>query len=59
MSNSAPSKPINDNRLAQQPARSYEVPGGPIARDLGTVEVAKLAEIVRGGEGDSGYGDRR
>lgn len=35
-----------------QPARTYEVPGGPLARDLGPVDVEKLSEIARGGEHD-------
>ena len=39
-------------RTTLPPARSYEIPGGPFARNLGTVEVAKLAEIERGGEYD-------
>ena len=48
-----------DNRHALTPDRTYSVPGGPLARDLGETEVYKLAEIVRGGEGDSGFGSRR
>lgn len=36
-------------RTSQQPPRSYEVPGGPLARDLGTINVYKLSEIIRGG----------
>lgn len=40
-------------RLSQVPARSYEIPGGPLARDLGSVDVYKLAEIARGGKNDS------
>ncbi len=48
-----------DRRLAQQPARTYRVPGGPLARDLGEVEVAVLAETTRGGPNDDGFGERR
>lgn len=48
-----------DNRLALQPVRSYAVPGGPLARNLGEVEVARLAEIMRGGDDDGGYGGGR
>ena len=50
---------VGDNRLALQPARSYALPGGPFAKDLGEVEVAQLAEIKRGGEDDAGYGNKR
>jgi len=39
-------------RLSLQPARSYAVPGGPLARDLGQVDVKKLSEIERGGAHD-------
>lgn len=39
-------------RLALQPAREYLIPGGPLARDLGAVDVAKLAEIERGSSRD-------
>lgn len=46
-------------RTALQPARTYEVPGGPYAKNLGEVQVEILAEIERGGEGDRGYGNRR
>lgn len=45
-------KPREDNRQALQLARSYELPGGPYASSLGTVDVAVLAEVVRGGEDD-------
>lgn len=55
----SPRKPPEDNRLGLQPARTYSIPGGPLAKNLNAVEVPKLAEIIRGGEGDSGYGDRR
>ena len=51
--------PPADNRLALQPARSYAIPGGPHARDLGEVEVAILAEVIRGGDDDGGAGSRR
>lgn len=46
-------------RTSLQPARSYQLPGGPYAKDLGKLNVKVLAEIARGGDGDSGYGDRR
>ena len=39
-------------RTSLQPARTYAVPGGPLARDLGEVDVYKLSEIARGGEHD-------
>lgn len=52
-------QPTGDNRQALQPARSYELPGGPYAKSLGSVDVAVLSEIVRGGEGDSGVGSKR
>lgn len=35
-----------------QPPRSYEIPGGPIAKDLGRIDVYKLSEIARGGPND-------
>jgi hypothetical protein len=50
-----PEKPLDTDRaarLALPPARSYHIPGGPLAVDLGEVDVAKLAEIDRGGEHD-------
>jgi hypothetical protein len=40
-------------RTSPQPPRSYAVPGGPLAKDLGTIDVYKLAEIERGGEHDN------
>lgn len=30
------------------PTRTYSVPGGPLAKNLGEVEVKKLADIRRG-----------
>ena len=48
-----------DKRTSLQPARTYQVPGGPLARDLGEVEVKVLAETTRGGPNDGGYGQRR
>jgi len=51
--------PTEDNRQSLQPARSYQLPGGPYAKDLGTIEVKVLAEIKRGGDDDRGYGHRR
>ncbi|MDO8614628.1 MAG: hypothetical protein Q7T33_02690 [Dehalococcoidia bacterium] len=50
------SKPLETSKAARTslpPARSYEVPGGPLAKDLGKVDVYKLAEIARGGEHDN------
>ena len=38
--------------VSLQPARSYAVPGGPQARNLGRTEVRVLSEIVRGGDDD-------
>lgn len=46
-------------RTSLRPARTYELPGGPLSSDLGEVNVYKLAEIERGGAGDSGFGNRR
>lgn len=51
----APS-PVDTDRPARttlQPLREYEMPGGPLARDLGAVDVIKLAEIERGGPRDT------
>jgi hypothetical protein len=47
-------KPPKDygNRTTLAPTRSYEVPGGPAARNLDKVEIKILAEIARGGEDD-------
>lgn len=51
---SSPKPPLpRDNRYSLQPARTYEVPGGPYAKDLGSIDVLKLAEIVRGGPDDN------
>lgn len=53
------SKPVETSKTARttlQPARSYEVPGGPLARDLGSIDVYKLAEVARGGDGDVNAG---
>jgi hypothetical protein len=38
--------------LALQPTREYHVPGGPLAKNLGKVDVYVLAEIRRGGDED-------
>ncbi len=49
-------KPLNSERparLSQPPLRTYEVPGGPYAKDLAEVTVTKLAEIERGGPNDN------
>lgn len=48
-----------DNRTSLQPARSYELPGGPYASGLGEVDVKVLAEIKRGSDEDRGVGSRR
>jgi len=51
-----PTKSIIDTdkaaRTSLQPARSYHIPGGPFAKDLGEIEVNKLSEIERGGAHD-------
>ena len=47
------SKPKQNNTQSLQPARSYNVPGGPTAKNLADVDVYKLAEVERGGENDS------
>ena len=36
-----------------QPTREYEIRGGPLAKNLGEVDVKILAEIVRSGPEDS------
>lgn len=46
-------------QLALQPTRSYSFPGGPLAQNLGEVEVAILSEIQRGSSDDRGTGSRR
>lgn len=56
---SGKSKLPEDNRYALQPDRTYAIPGGPAAKNLGAINVNKLAERVRGGDGDSGYGQQR
>lgn len=38
--------------LKPLPNRSYEVPGGPIAKDLGEQETPKLSDFDRGGSKD-------
>lgn len=48
-----------DKRLSLQPDRSYELPGGPLAKSLGKVDVKVLAEVRRGSADDNGTGDRR
>ncbi len=48
-------KSLDANKAARtslQPPRSYAFPGGPLARDLGSIDVYKLAEIERGGPDD-------
>lgn len=40
------------NKIELQPPRSYALPGGPQAKNLGKVEVKILAEIERGGPDD-------
>ena len=52
-------EPLPDNRNSLQPNRTYEVPGGPYARDLDEVDVKVLAKIQRGGRDDAGFGQRR
>jgi hypothetical protein len=46
-------------RLSDLPPRSYEMPGGPYAKDLGKTNRYVLAEIRRGGDEDQGYGSKR
>ena len=36
-----------------QPVRSYQIPGGPTAANLGPIDVKILAEVTRGGAGDN------
>lgn len=51
--------PGYSSKTTLTPNRSYELPGGPYARNLGKVEVKILAEIERGSPDDAGYGSRR
>lgn len=46
-------------RLALQPARAYELPGGPYAKFLGSVDVRILSEFKRGSDEDRGVGSSR
>ena len=49
-------KPSDVSRAARtspQPLRSYAIPGGPLAKDLGEINVYKLSEIARGGPDDN------
>lgn len=46
-------------RYSLTPNRSYLIPGGPHAEDLGEREVKILAEFKRGSEEDGGVGNRR
>lgn len=52
MTTPKPSKDHGTNKLSLQPPRTYQIPGGPAARNLGKVEVKVLAEIERGGPDD-------
>jgi hypothetical protein len=54
-----PPKDYGTNKLSIQPERSYELPGGPHAGSFGKTQIKKLAEILRGGPDDRGFGDRR
>lgn len=45
-----------DRRLSIQDTRTYQVPGGPLAKNLGETEVKVLAEIRRGGPYDGEAG---
>jgi hypothetical protein len=45
--------------LSPLPLRSYEMPGGPYAKNLGKIDRFILAEIERGGDEDQGYGVKR
>lgn len=46
-------------RLDLQAVRSYEIPGGPLAKNLGATTVKILADFQRGSDQDKGYGARR
>lgn len=47
------SEPGGDKKvLSLPPPRSYAVPGGPLARDLGSADVYVLSEFARGGSDD-------
>lgn len=39
-------------RTSLQPAREYEMPGGPLAKDLGSLNVKILSEFARGSGDD-------
>lgn len=45
--------------LQPQPTRTYHIPGGPKAKNLGKTEQKILAEIKRGDSDDRGFGARR
>lgn len=47
------SPPQQTNKTSLQPTRTYQVPGGPLAKNLGSVDVYKLADIERGGDKDN------
>lgn len=55
-----PKPPIKGygNRTTLTPTRSYEVPGGPHARNLDKVEIKITSEFERGGDEDIGAGRR-
>jgi hypothetical protein len=59
MTTPKPPKDYGTNKLSLQPSRSYQLPGGPYAKSLGSVDVKVLAEIERGGDDDRGYGGKR
>lgn len=51
-----PEKPQDPKLVATtspQPPRSYAIPGGPFAKDLGKINVHRLSEIVRGSADDT------
>ena len=48
-----------EKKLETQPERTYEIPGGPYAKDLGTLNVYRLADFKRGSADDRGIGNKR
>jgi hypothetical protein len=47
------------NKTTLTPTRSYELPGGPAARNLGNTEVKILSDFERGSDEDRGFGNKR
>jgi hypothetical protein len=61
MTTPKPDPDYGTNKMAIQKPRTYQIPGGPYARNLGKTAEPKvlLAETTRGGPNDGGYGSKR